>query len=331
MQPFLHSLSGLSARFWLLLSCCCVLSFHAAASGGKDSTFIIHRHTINSAFNQIYRENLPAAFYGNEYGNPTHDLLTADIIPNLVLLSSDHSRFFFVVTPRIQLRLLSQYHSPVKSPSYMPGGSLYTRLNNDDTHPKFLSLSYSHHSNGQEGPTLDTAGNFNLDNGKFTTNFYTLNYYFGNRHISDVAATIQSAYIGLEIHSGLFNTGYSRQLAGKYGFVRTNGSWFYDLMSDRHDHSDHYLNHHRVRIDFSYIWDRLYDYPIGDLRKRLNVSVKYYYQFGFMENVALTVGGGYRGQDPYNIYFQSNYPFIAVGIASGVAFDMRKKRHFKTQ
>jgi hypothetical protein len=291
----------------------------------------MQRRTLNSSFNQIFRENLPTAFYGNEYGNPTHDLLAADILPNVVLLSSDHFRFFFVITPRIQLRLLSQHHSPVKSPSYMPGGSLYTRVNNDDRHPKFLSLSYSHHSNGQEGPTLNPDGDFNRDNGKFTTNFYTLNYYFGKRQVSDTAARIQSAFIGMEIHTGLFNTGFSRQLTGKYGFVRTNGGWFYDFMSDRYNSANHYLNHQRLRIDFTYIWDRLYNYSIVDLRKRLNISVKYYYQFGFMENVALTIGGGYRGQDPYNIYFQSNYPFIAIGIASGVAFDMRKKKHFSTR
>ena len=326
MHTCLHASS--KSPFWgVLLFFCCAFSQNASAAGGKDSTQIIRYHTINSSFNQIYRENLPTAFYGNEYGNPTHDLLTADIIPNVVLLNSDHSRFFFVVTPRIQLRLLSQYHSPVKSPSYMPGGSLYTRLNNDENRPKFLSLSYSHHSNGQEGQTLGPDGNFNLDNGKFTTNFYTLNYYFGKRNINDTAARIHSAFIGMEIHSGLFNTGYSRQLAGKYGFVRTNASWFYDFMSDKHNHYDHYLSHHRLRFDLTYIWDRLYDYSHTDLRKRLNISVKYYYQFGFMENVALTIGGGYRGQDPYNIYFQSNYTYVAVGIASGVSLDLRKKKH----
>ena len=331
MIPCLHGLFISFIRLVLVIFICGCFTTAAFASGGKDSARVEQMRNTNILFNQIYRENLPAAFYGNEYGNPTHDLLTADIIPNVVLFSSSRSRFFFVVTPRIQIRLLSEYHSPVKSPSYMPGGSLYTRVNNDETHPKFLSLSYSHHSNGQEGSTLDPDGNFNRENGKFTTNFYQLNYYFGKRHITDTVARSQSAFIGMEIHSGLFNKGYSHQLTGKYGFVRTNGSWFYDFMGDRHDHADHYLTHHRLRFDFTYIWDKLYDYPAGDLRKRLNVSLRYYYQFGFMENVALMVGGGYRGQDPYNIYFQDNYPYVAIGIASGVSFDTHKKRHYNTQ
>ncbi|MDB5152871.1 MAG: hypothetical protein JWR54_1622 [Mucilaginibacter sp.] len=330
MKPRLHSLFKLVTGLFLLsFSCCCILS-NGFASGRKDSVIIAQYRTTNTYFNQVYRENLPAAFYGNEYGNPTHDLLTADINPNVILLSSAHSRFFIVLAPRIQMRLLSEYHSPVKSPSYMPGASIFTRVNNDDMHPKFLSLSYSHHSNGQEGLTLDHDGVFNRDDGKFTTNFYTLNYYFGKRYITDVQAKSQSAFVGLEVHSGLFGLGYSKQLKGKYGFVRTNGSWFYDIMRDRRNTSDHYLNHQRLRFDLTYIWDRLYDYSIVKVQKRLNVSVKYYYQFGFMENVALMVGAGYRGQDPYNIYFQDSYPYVAIGLASGVSFDIRKRRHYNT-
>lgn len=268
------------------------------------------------------------AFYGNEYGNPTHDLLTADIVPNVVLLNTSRSRFFFVITPRVMLRLFSEYHSPVRSPSYMPGASVYTRLNNDDTHPRFLSLSYSHHSNGQEGQTLDTNGNFNQHDGKFTTNFYTLNYYFGKRNMNDTIAKSHYSFIGLEVHSGLFNLGYSRQLTGKYGFIRTNGSYFYDFMRDKYGLVDHYLTHYRIRFDFTYILDKVYNYDIVDWHKRLNISLKYYYQFGFMENVAFTIAGGYRGQDPYNIFFQNSYPYIAVGVASGVSFDLRKKNRY---
>lgn len=329
MHPYLNGLFRGATGLTTFLVSCCLIS-NARASDGKDSAKMVQIHTTNSYFNQIYRENLPAAFYGNEYGNPTHDLLTGDIIPNVILLSSVHSRFFFVVTPRVQIRLLSEYHSPVKSPSYMPGASLFTRLNDDDSHPKFLSLSYSHHSNGQEGPTIDSLGHFNREDGKFTTNFYQLNYYFGKRRITDTTSKYHSAFIGLEVHSGEFNLGFSHQLAGKYGFIRTNGSYFYDFMADRHGQSDHYLSHQRLRFDFTYIWDKLYDYTITDVHKRLNVSLKYYYQFGFMDNVAIMIGCGYRGQDPYNIYFQDSYPYVAIGLASGASFEMRKKKHFNT-
>lgn len=327
------NLPPLLSRIILPVLCCFYLTLNGLAQSRTvtlDST-TKKKQELNTAYNSVYRENLPATFFGNEYGMPDKTLLAADINPNIVLLSSSKSRFFFLFSPRVQLRLFSAYHSPVRSPSYMPGGTLFSRLNNDPSHPKFLSLGYSHHSNGQEGPTLDSTGNFNRTNGKFTTNFYTLNYYFGKRQVTENLAQIQSAFIGIEIHTGLFNTGFSKQLTGKYGFIRTNGSWFYDFMSDHSGTSDHYSSHQRLWFDFTYILDKVYDYQITDATKRLNISVKYYYQFGFMQNVALMIGAGYRGQDPYNIYFQDNYPFVAIGIASGLAFDLHKKRHYTNE
>jgi hypothetical protein len=98
-------------------------------------------------------------------------------------------------------------------------------------------------------------------------------------------------------------------------------------MSDHSGTADHYGSRQRLRFDFTYILDKIYDYPFADITRRLNVSLKYYYQFGFMENVALMIGAGYRGQDPYNIFFQDNYPFVAIGVASGLSFDLRKKKH----
>ena len=212
----------------------------------------------------------------------------------------------------------------------MPGGTLFFRFSDDIIHPKFFSVGYSHHSNGQEGPTLDANSNFNRDDGKFTTNFYSLNYYFGKRKVTDTTSRSQYAFVGAEIHTGLFNTGFSEQLTGKYGFIRLNGSWMYDLLRDNHNTSDQYQSHQRLQAQFTYILDKVYSYSETDASKRLNVSLKYYYQFGFMDNVALVAGVGYRGQDDYNIYFQDSYAYATVGVAYGVSFDLKKSRHDKT-
>lgn len=312
-----------------LILCLYFLFSHISVASGDahhDSTKVAGTQYVNKAFCQIYRENLVPAFYGNEYGEPDHNLLVADITPNVVILNTAKSRFFFVISPRIQLRLLQGYHSPVKSPSYMPGGSLFTRLNSDYNHPQFLSLSYSHHSNGQEGQTLDSMGRFNHD-GKFTTNFYSLNFFFGKRSMMERTGSSRYAMIGLEVHTGLFKMGYSRQLTDKYGFIRTNGMWMYDLMKDPSGSHSHYQFHQRVRVDMMYIWDKMYNYATTDWRKRMNLSAKYYYQFGFMENVALMFEVGYRGQDPYNNYFENSFPYFGLGVASGVSLDPHKSHH----
>ena len=323
LSPLLFTISFI-VFCWFYLS---PGAYAKTAAITRDTVVVTKKQELNAAYNLVYRENLPTIFFGNEYGAPERLMLAADINPNIVILNSSNSRFFVLLSPRVQARLFSGYHSPVKSPSYMPGATVFSRVNNDPSHPKFLSLGYSHHSNGQEGPTLDSAGNFFRDGGKFTTNFYTLNYYFSKRQVTEQLARIQSAFIGIEVHSGLFGKGYSKQLSGKYGFLRTNGSWYYDLMSDHNRKSDHYGSHQRLRFDFTYILDKIYNYQFTDVTKRLNVSLKYYYQFGFMENMALMIGAGYRGQDPYNIYFQNNYPFVAIGVASGLSFDLRKKKH----
>ena len=317
----------LSLLFFLFF-CCISTSFAASGliSNPIDSTEKVRQ--TNIAYNNIFRENLPTLFFGNEYGGPIRTLLVADINPNIVLFSSKNSNLFVAFSPRVQLRLWTLYHSPVKSPSYMPGATIYTRVNDDETHPKLMSLSYTHHSNGQEGKTLDANGEFNRDDGKFTTNFYSLNYYFGKRDITNTSAQIQSAFVGIELHAGLIKTGYSKQLAGKYGFVRTNGSWFYDIANDKQGKDDHYHNRWRVRFDYSYILDKVYDYNIIDYRKRLNASLKYYYHLGFMENSALSVTAGYRGQDPYNIFFLDSYTYFAIGLSAGMSFDLHKK-HIK--
>jgi hypothetical protein len=311
----------------LLFFCCSSIQSFARGDEVTDTAKNTPNQLNNQAYHGIYRQNIAPGFFGNEYGDPLRNLLVADLNPNVILFNSKNSRFFFLFSPRVRLRLLSAYHSPVKSPSYMPGGTLFFRFTDDIKHPKFFSLGYSHHSNGQEGATLDSAGNFNRDNGKFTTNFYSLNYYFGKRNVSDTVARSQYAYVGIELHTGLFNTGFSQQLSGKYGFVRANGSWMYDLISDRHNTSDLYQNHQRLQAQFTYILDKDYDYSITNVQKRLNLALKYYYQFGFMDNVALNVTAGYRGQDDYNIYFQDSYAYVSVGVAYGVSFDLQKKRH----
>jgi hypothetical protein len=59
-----------------------------------------------------------------------------------------------------------------------------------------------------------------------------------------------------------------------------------------------------------------------DVRKRLNLNLKYYYQFPFMQNVSFLIGAGYRGQDEYNIFFNDSYAYVTVGLAAGLSFNM---------
>jgi len=284
---------------------------------------------INQNFDNIYLQNSRVATFGNEWGGPIATQLVSDLVGNFVLFSTPKSRFAFIFNPRIKIRLLKDQGAPVKSPSYMPGGTLYYRLNGNDYKPSFLALAYSHHSNGVRGPTLNANGSFNTDSGKFTTNFYTLTYTRGKR--VDRQTTISNRYesLGLEVHSAVFGTGYSAALKDHYGFIRTNANWTYNLAKARPDAIDPktrtFNNWMRLQVDFMYIMDKYDDYSITNYKKRMNISALYYYQFPFMQNVALMFGGGYRGQDDYNIFFQNSYAYLTAGVAAGVSFGFHHK------
>jgi len=210
----------------------------------------------------------------------------------------------------------------------MPGGTLYFRTNRDHYNPQFLSVSFTHHSNGIEGPTVNANGTINTDSGKFSTNFYTLTYHTGKR--TDINNLIISRYesLGLELHGYLVGLGYTYPLKGKYGFVRIDGAWLYSIARANSDPVDPekkvYGNWQRFDFQFTYIADKIYDYSIINAKKRLNVSLKYYYQFPFMQNVSFLGGLGYRGEDEYNIFFQDSYAYVTVGIAAGLSFNMKR-------
>jgi hypothetical protein len=286
-------------------------------------------HIINQNFDDTYLQNARVSQFGNEYGDVLPTSLVADLTGNFVLFATPKSRFAFIFNPRVKLRLLSTYGAPVKSPSYMPGGTLYYHTNRNYYNPSYLSLSYSHHSNGVRGPTLNPDGTFNTDSGKFTTNFYTIAYTHGKQ--VDHQNTVSNRYetLGLELHAALIGLGYAHALKDQYGFVRLNGTWMYNLSKARPDvidpHTRTFDNWMRLQIDFMYILDTYSNYAFTDYSKRLNISAIYYYQFPFMQNVALMFGGGYRGQDDYNIFFQNSYAYLTVGVAAGVSFGFKHK------
>ncbi len=282
---------------------------------------------INEKFNYIYQQNARLSTFGNEYGNVLPTSIVADLVGNFVLFSTPKSRFSFIFNPRVKLRLLAQAGAPVKSPSYMPGGTLYYRTNQDYNHPKFISFSYSHHSNGIKGSTTNPDGSFNRDSGKFTTNFYTLAYTTGKQIENGNYVSNRYQTLGLEVHTGLFGLGYALPLKDNYGFVRLNGNFIYNLSRKNIEafKTKDLHNQMRFQFDFQYIMDSYNNYSIADIRKRLNINANYYYQFPFMQNVALMAGGGYRGQDDYNIFFEDSYAYFTLGLAAGVSFGFQRK------
>ncbi|TFF36541.1 hypothetical protein [Mucilaginibacter psychrotolerans] len=279
---------------------------------------------INRDFNDIYVQNLRSSFFGQELFQPIKTQLVADVVANFVVYNTPKSRLFVNAFTRVKIRLLNTPGAPVKSPSYMPGIQLFYRLNHDVRNPEFLSGGYTHHSNGVRGPTVLPDGSFNPDSGKFSTNFYTLNYTVGKRTDKKDMIINQYKTIGLEVHSGLFGTGAAAGLDGHYGWIRVNGTYMINLAKAYDDpirpNNKLFANWQRVQFDFSYIADKYNNYNTFNIKKRLNVSLKYYYHLPFLQDVSIMAGGGYRGQDDYNFSFQNSYGYGMIGLASGLSF-----------
>jgi hypothetical protein len=299
------------------------------AQAQNTDTVQMHRRTLNQQYNDIYTRSLKPATFANEYGLPYKTLLTSDLVANFVLVNSPKLPFFLAATPEINIRLFSAHGSPVKSPSYMPGLVAYFRVNNDAYHARFISVAYNHHSNGIEGPTANPDGSINVDSGKFTTNFYTFLYHMGNRTDQENLIINNYLAVGTELHAALIGLGYAHALQGKYGWVRAKGSWMYSLAKAYDDpispNKKTFNDWMRVQVDLQYIMDKYNDYNFGDVKKRLNAGLKYYYQLPFMQNTAVMVGGGYRGQDDYNIYFQDNYAYFTFGLSAGLSFGAKNR------
>ncbi|TSD64635.1 hypothetical protein FFF34_012060 [Inquilinus sp. KBS0705] len=321
-----HLLRALKVYYFVAALLLATLNGYAQKQALADTTdtATIATRRINRDFNNIYLQNLRPSFFGQELFQPLKTMLVGDITANFVMFNTPKSRFFFDVEARVKLRLLSARGAPVKSPSYMPNGTLYYRVNRDTYKPQYLSLSYTHHSNGIRGPTVMPDGSFNRDSGKFSTNFYTLTYVNGKRVDHSKIITDQYRSLALEVHSGLFGTGAAYGLPGKYGWIRLNGGYIYNIAKkypDAVDPKQQVVNNwQRLQFDFTYIADKYNGYNALNLKKRLNVSLKYYYQFPFMQNVSFLVGGGYRGQDDYNIFFEDSYAYMQFGVASGLSF-----------
>ena len=292
-------------------------------------TSAISTRIINRDFNNIYVQNLRPSFFGQELFQPIKTQLVGDVVANFVVFNTPKSRVFVNAFTRIKIRLLSAQGAPVKSPSYMPGVQLFYRLNHDIYKAEFVSLGFTHHSNGVRGPTLNPGNSFNVDSGKFSTNFYTLNYTKGKRIDYENVILNRYSTLGLEVHTGLFTRkGTAEGLKDRYGFVRLNGTLMYNLAKKYADpiKSDKWVydNWQRVQLDFTYIADKYDNYNALNLKKRLNVSLKYYYNLPFLQDMAIMAGAGYRGQDDYNIYFQNSYGYAMIGLSSGLSFLVNK-------
>lgn len=288
---------------------------------------------INQEYITRYKENAELSFTSpkSEIGAPSKYILSGKLTTTYILLAPKNSRFAFAVIPEFTVRVRDEKSAGVRTPSFKLGGTTFIRLNENPNQYQYAELSFTHHSNGQDGEAINPDGSINTYNGNFSTNYLTTSYRFGNFSKTSLNKTYSSNNhrIGLQWNKWF---SYEKALVNNYGFTRllynfsfrkyayyssqNKGSWKRNSTNNPSNKQleKEYL---RVNTEFSYAINKIEGYNFIAPEKRLNSEFSIHYSFPFMHNVFLMAAAGYYGEDPYNIYFNDKYGYIRFGISTG--------------
>ena len=280
-------------------------------------------------------------------------ILSADISPHF-FIGGERMPFVIGLTPRYRVRIFRNNEKfqdsslPVRTPSLMPGLTFYLPLQRTEAsvykNRDYLSIAVFHHSNGQDGNTFKTNGEFNLSNGNFSTNYIELGF---NRNRRVKRSPVNNKFtcdpepddcnqcppqfptgyydhvvkIAIEQHFGTAfeqRGSYSRtRLNLKYMFIDVrNWRWLVGEGKPKKQTGRCYLKElNRIIVNASLNADKL-DKPYSSLHKRINLELGAYSRIA-AGNTAVFLMTGYYGNDPYNIYYSKDYFFIRAGLALG--------------
>jgi hypothetical protein len=203
------------------------------------------------------------------------------------------------------------------------------------THLTYLSMSFFHHSNGQDGNEFEAPGKFNYYNGNFSTNFIEGAITFNGRRKSTKTPRFECANFNRNYTDYVLRIGFEQHfltadsLKPTYGSTRLNiegniikifnNRW----LIRKQNSSDtsyqlgdcYYKELFRIVPSVSFILDET-EAPMNQFSKRINAELSGYLRIAG-GNTALFATIGYYGSDPYNIYYTKSYAFVRLGIALG--------------
>ncbi len=210
-------------------------------------------------------------------------------------------RFAVVLTPKVILRQFAEGSWPVKTPSYMPRVTFYRWWSRGED-AEYLSLRFSHHSNGQGGDHRDrVTGELNREHGNFSTNFLDLTYQRSVR-VRGVESTVRGS---IEWHvRGTYDPDELRD----YSKLRLYGSTGIAVSRPETGRNE---------------WTAgvLLGYLTGDVSPRFDGLDRFlvWLTLGWAPSPASDLSvfvNYYRGQDYYNNYYDQRLSVIRIGFAT---------------
>ncbi len=274
-------------------------------------------------------------------------LFNADIRPSFYLFNTSKDRANLRLEATVQLRMWNNGRAPlrstfdwepsaaIKTPSYKPSITYSRRLHhnkymiNDTTvceKYKYIELGFTHHSNGQDAPTLnsqdptlllDPSIKYNINDGDFSTNFIILKYN-ALKYVDNKSYIFSCPYIKWD---GINANDFVKGDINKY----TIG---YNLRIIRIEKQlgakrDNTLERDRFDFQLSYGIPSFSEFGI---KRNLSCSFEYNVRFPNSPNVSLFARVGYLGQDDYNIFLENSFFYLRFGISAAYLKFVLKNR-----
>lgn len=289
-----------------------LLSFFVAIAGNAVAQSVEQRSVAPmSAFSPLE----PASYIllGEGYGNIEPLVYEVGFAPQFRIAANRFPNFGFIFTPNFVLRMRDQFSHPIRTPSYMPKGTLFYHVGNDDVTgvDRFAFLTIGHHSNGQEGSFFEADSlTINTFNGSFSSNYASLGYEW----ISPNKRTFNPTS-----NFRLSSTFYfvNKIIRSMYGPLRFQA----DLQSTLYltGEKNNFFRPEKTRaalvgkMNVTWLAMGVKDAEPIDL-KRLVFSYTLSYQPSFISDVAFFTRF-YYGQDYYNINFERTLKVLQFGFS----------------
>ena len=260
---------------------------------------------------------------GGRQGLSGKVLFEANIAPHLYAF---WSRVGIELTPKILVRMAADSSFTVHGPSYMPRATLHLRLRRrvfdgallPDTVAEVVSVTFSHHSNGQDGPFYvpGSPGVINTETGSFTTNYVEVSFTEFSRGRRATSSTV-----GIRVHLSINESGELRAAGSS-----TDQYGRYRIVGTSQGRVPFTLGRWPMNSNIAFAWQYVLDKRYGTAKfvamERVNFSVSYLVLPEILRETGLYVQY-YSGQDYYNILYKSRLNSVRIGVALSTGSHLR--------
>jgi hypothetical protein len=251
--------------------------------------------------------------YHGGIGNYEKLVYEANISPEFRSSFDKFPNLGFVFTGQMLIRMFDTYSHPVRTPSYMPRGTLFYHLDKPNFQKdQFVFITVGHHSNGQDGLLFQSDSvTVNLKDGSFATNYISVGFeqYSNSQNDFDPFNCFR--------FTSTYHIIKYPDLRSMYGRLRFSGDLrsTYELPFE----IKNLLNSKKTKPKFTgllhleWIALNLEEVKPVDI-KRLIVNYTISFQPAIINNVEL-FARVYYGQDYYNINFERTLKVFQFGVS----------------